>query len=37
MFGLNPVELDDLYLKSYSELEQYLNFDSKVRKLKISY
>lgn len=37
MFGLNPAEVDDLYLKSYSELEQYLNFDSKIRKLKISY
>jgi Zn-dependent peptidase ImmA (M78 family)/transcriptional regulator with XRE-family HTH domain len=37
MFGLNTFEFDKIYLQSYSELHSYLNEDTKIRKLKISY
>jgi len=37
MFGLNITEFDKIYLQTYSDLHSYLNEDTKVRKLKISY
>lgn len=37
MFGLNSLEFDKIYLLNYSDFHSYLNEDSKVRKLKISY
>lgn len=37
MFGLNSSEFDKIYLQSFSDLHSYLNVDTKVRKLKISY
>lgn len=36
MFGLSSFEFDKIYLQTYSELHKYLNFDSKIRKLKIA-
>ncbi|MCY1235556.1 hypothetical protein D9M72_481780 [compost metagenome] len=36
MFGLNSAEFDQIYLQAYSELHQYLDVDTKVRKLKIA-
>ncbi|SHM30641.1 XRE family transcriptional regulator [Flavobacterium chilense] len=35
MFGLNEIEFDKIYLQSSSDLQDYLNVDSKVRKLKV--
>lgn len=37
MFGLTTLELDKIYLQSYSDLHSYLNEDTKIRKLKVSY
>lgn len=37
MFGLNISEFDKIYLHAYSDLHSYLDEDTKVRKLKISY
>lgn len=36
MFGLNVFEFDRMYIQSYSDLHDHLNFDPKVRKLKVS-